>query len=81
MWHQLCWTTEYKERETNKKAAKDQLSYNTGADVKPEYYRVSEVHDKPESVVSVPSSQPSTPSTNEGAVANFCSQCGKKISW
>mmetsp|Transcript_21527 Transcript_21527/g.27386 ORF Transcript_21527/g.27386 Transcript_21527/m.27386 type:complete len:91 (-) Transcript_21527:10-282(-) len=73
MWHQFCWTNEYKERQQGKKQRVDAVSYNAPADVKPDYYRVAEVADPPSSSGS--SQAAPAAAAPQGC---FCSQCGKK---
>jgi len=74
-WHNLCWSLEFKERETNKKSKKDEVSYTKPADVSPAYYRVADVDS------GVPARMETKPeelgAPEEGAGGSFCSQCGR----
>lgn len=93
MWHQFCWTNEYKERQQKKKGRQDQVSYNASADVQPEYYRVAEVADAPSSSssgnsskqTSAPAPAPSGRSCSAcsrsglGDECKFCPGCGNKL--
>lgn len=89
MWHQFCWTNEYKERQQNKKGRTDEVSYNAPADVKPDYYRVAEVSDPPSQAsssrstpaASAPSGRSCSGCNRSGLTeeCKFCPGCGNKL--
>lgn len=41
-WHNLCWSLEFKQREADKKAKRNKISYDKPSDVNPSYYRVAD---------------------------------------
>lgn len=41
-WHNLCWQLEFKQREADKRAKVNQVSYDKEPDVVPCYYRVAD---------------------------------------
>jgi hypothetical protein len=90
MWHSLCWALEFKEREANKKAHKDEVSYNKAADVAPAYYRTADAAAGVPARLEV-SDKTSSPSAAQivsalcqcghkaDPGAKFCGGCGTKI--
>merc|ERR1712137_413262 len=82
-WHAMCWSLEFKERESNKKHHKDVTSYNKQPDVQPSYYRVSDPATGAPARMEAGGERPAAAAPSSGGVeggVNFCSGCGKKRS-